>query len=172
MKTSLIVLSLFFGLNAIAQKDAGIKTLLDSKSAFVFPQTVQKITAVAKVKPGIKKNEVYGTEHEWTTPSGLVITAYTDNNTISDIFLSAKNDAAIVSGLPYDLVFNKTEIADCEKKFTGYVLYNKGYVDTGNGKTEYKLVYQKNDLYIYLVFDKKGLLKGISLTHFDLDAVN
>jgi hypothetical protein len=171
MKKIITVLFLFFSITAIAQKDAGIKKLLDSKSEFIIPQTVQKITAAVKVKPSIKKGEVLGTEYEWTTPA-VVITTYTDNNNVTDIFLSPKNDTAIVSGLPYNLIFNKTEVTDCEKKFTGYSLYHKGYVDIGNGKTEYKLVYQKSDLYFYFIFNQKGLLKSISVTHFDLDAVN
>jgi len=90
MKKTIIVLSLFFSITAIAQKDAGIKKLLDSKTEFILPQTVQKITATTNVKPAIKKGEVLRTEYEWTTPA-VVITTYTDNNKVTDIFLSVKN---------------------------------------------------------------------------------
>ena len=157
---------------AIAQKDAGIKKLLNKEAEFILPQTHQTITTTVKVKPSIKKDEVQGTVYEWSTPSGLIITSYTVNDKVVDVFFTVKNDNAVISGLPYQLIFNKTEVTDCEKKFASFELYTKGYVDIGNGTTEYKLVYKKDDRFIYFFFNQKGLLKGISLTDFDLDAAN
>jgi hypothetical protein len=62
--------------NCIAQKDAGIKTLLSKSGAMPLPIPVKKINEALKVKPIVTNDEMFGDDYTWNPVSGLSFSGF------------------------------------------------------------------------------------------------
>lgn len=170
MKTTafrLILLFQIFPLFSFAQKNAGLKTLLNKNAEFIFPQTPDKISAILGVKTVFYEDANELPYAKWLTKSGLELyCSLWEDNSITEMFFIITDDQPIqVEGLPFNLVMNRTTPQQCTLKFSRYKI-NKEKLDEGS---EYpggiRLVFKKGDRFITLLFDKKNLLKFLSITN-------
>ena len=160
---SLIVTFLFLTLNAFSQGNAGLKSLLDKNSEFIFPQTVNSITQALNVKPVILKNADDEEYVEWHTRSGLVLSCAHKPKAIQNIYFEIPDDASlIIDGLPFGLVMNKTTLKECLYKFRKYGIKDQSkYGGRFSGGS--RIYFKKGDHYATLFFDGNHLLKLLNL---------
>lgn len=170
MKTTafrLILLLQLSPLFSFAQKDAGLKTLLNKNAEFIFPQTPDKISAILGVKTVFYEDANEQPYAKWLTKSGLELyCSLWEDNSITEMFFIITDDQPIeVEGLPFNLVINRTTPQQCTLKFNRYKI-KKEKLDEGS---EYpggiRLFFKKGDRFITLLFDKKNLLKFLSITN-------
>ncbi len=163
---TLIILSQLLFLTTYAQKDAGIGMLLNKNAEFIFPQTADKISAALNVKAKITDNENDGERYaEWITKSGLgVYTTIGNKNMINEIWFDIPEDKfLIISGLPYHLTLNQTTVQETLVKFKKNKVKKTTpeMYDALKGGT--KLEVKVGNRYVTLLFDRKNLLKSVSI---------
>lgn len=169
MKPFTIIITVLFqlvSLNAFSQKTAGLNSLLDRNSEFVFPQTPDTMSSALKTKTVFYEDANDEKYAKWITPSGLELYSSLGNkNTINEMsFDIADNKTVIVEGLPFGLAMNKTTLQESKAKFSKYGAKTE---KLGEG-TEFpggsKLTFKKGKHYTNLFFDNKNLLKSLYLT--------
>lgn len=172
MKTKAFTLCILFQLllaTAFAQKNAGLNTLLDKNAEFILPQTTDKISAALRTKAIITDNENDGERYaEWITSSGLgVYTNIGDKKTVNDIWFSIPDDRnIIISGLPFNLVLNKTTIDEAMAKFKKYNVKKSKFSDGSFYSNGTKLLFKKGRHYVTLSYNDQNLLKSLSIMRF------
>ncbi|SHG28767.1 hypothetical protein SAMN02787073_3902 [Chryseobacterium vrystaatense] len=174
MKPLTLVLTVLFqllSLTAFAQKNAGLNSLLDKNSEFIFPQTPDKISSVLKTKTQYYEDANEEKYAKWVQPSGLELyCSLGENNNINEMSFEITDDHfVIVDGLPFGLVINKTTLKESAAKFSKY----GGSTEKLGRGTEYeggaKLTFKKGKHYAILIFDSKDLLKSLYLTTQRID---
>ena len=170
MKTTAFRLTLLFQLLALfsfAQKNAGLKSLLNKNSEFIFPQTPDKISAILSVKTVFYEDANEEPYAKWLTHSGLELyCSLGEDKSITEMFFIIADDQPIeVEGLPFNLVMNRTTPQQSVLKFSRYKI-KKEKLDEGS---EYpggiRLFFKKDDRFITLLFDRENLLKFLSITN-------
>jgi len=175
MKAKAFALVILFQLllaTTFAQKSAELGALLNKNAEFIFPQTTEKIAAVLGVKTIIRNNENDGERYaEWITPSGLGVYTNVDyKNTVKEIWFSIPDDKfLIVSGLPYNLILNKTTVQETLVKFSKYKVKKTkpNLYSTLEGGT--KLEAKIGERYVTLFFDSKNVLNSIYILRSFID---
>lgn len=175
---SFLLLAVFIlGSNAMAQKDAGFKTLLTASGEFSLPNTTKNISQKLNSKPGvIKMLDEDGSwdseEYTWTTAAGLIVSTYPDSSGAFDIIWLKASGKQSLSDLPYGLVLNGTTVTECAAKFkTGLVEKRKlNPVDYPGTTSSYLLIIKKGKYYLNLSFDQSQKLEQIIIATFNPDA--
>jgi len=169
MKPLTLILTVFFqliSLTAFSQKTAGLHSLLNKDSEFIFPQTPDKIASALKTKTIFYEDANDEKYAKWITPSGLELySSLGKNNTITEMSFDIPEDKpVIVEGLPFGLVMNKTTLQESAAKFTTYASSAEKLGDGTEFPGGTKLTFKKGKYYTILLFDGKNLLKSIYLT--------
>ncbi|MEH3112477.1 hypothetical protein [Pedobacter terrae] len=156
------LLSLF----AFAQKNARLKTLLSKNQEFIFPQTPEKISAILGVKTVFYEDANEQPYAKWLSKSGLELyCGLQEDKSITEMFFDVPNDQLIViEGLPYNLVMNKTSPQESMLKFSKYKIKKEKIGEDSLYPGGTKLYFKKGDRFITLFYDKKDLLKSLSIT--------
>ncbi|QDW24679.1 hypothetical protein FFJ24_007560 [Pedobacter sp. KBS0701] len=170
MKTTAFRLTLLFQLFALfsfAQKNAGLKTLLNKNSEFIFPQTPDKISAILGVKTVFYEDANEQPYAKWQTTSGLELyCSLGEDKSITEMFFNIADDQPIeVEGMPFNLVMNKTTPQQSALKFSRYKIKKEKLDEDGEYPGGIRLFFKKDDHFITLLFDKKNLLKFLSITN-------
>lgn len=76
-----------------------------------------------------------------------------------------EDQAIVVNGLPYNLSMNKTSSRECMLKFSEYKITKEKLGDDSLYPGGLKLRFKKGDRFITLLFDRKNLLKFLSITN-------
>lgn len=155
-----------FSISAFSQNKANLNSLLDKNSEFIFPQTQENISKVLQVKPvisGDANDEKYA---YWHTKSGLELYCSLENDQrINEMFFDIPDDKFIVvSGLPYDLIMNKTTSQEVKSKFSKYQPKSEKLDDGSSFSGGSKLTLKKGSHYLTLFFDNKDVLKFLGIT--------
>ena len=170
MKTTAFRLTLLFQLLALfsfAQKNAGLKTLLNKNSEFIFPQTADKISAILGVKTVFYEDANEEPYAKWLTTSGLELyCSLGEDKSITEMFFIIADDQPIeVEGLPFNLVMNRTTPQQSALKFSRYKIKKEKLDEDGEYPGGIRLFFKKGDRFITLLFDRKNLLKFLSITN-------
>ena len=152
--------------SAFSQNTAGINSLLDKNSEFIFPQTVQKIEAALNTKTVYYEDANEEKYAKWLTKSGLELyTSLGKNNAINEIFFDIPEDKPlIVAGLPFNLVMNKTTLEESKAKFNEYTVKIQRMEEGNTFPRGSKLTFKRGKHYATLTFDSNNLLRFLSLT--------
>ncbi|GAA4181181.1 MULTISPECIES: hypothetical protein [Sphingobacterium] len=169
MMIKTLTLNMFFLLltmSVFSQNHAGIKSLLNKDSEFIFPQTVQKIEAALNAKTVYYEDANEEKYAKWLTNSGLELyTSLGKGNTINEIFFDIPEDQAlVVEGLPFNLVMNKTTLKESAAKFSKYAAKTQKMEEGSTFPGGSKLTFKKGKHYATLIFDNKNLLRFLGLT--------
>lgn len=169
IKPSILVLAVLFqllSLTAFSQKTAGLNSLLNKNSEFIFPQTVQSISTALKVKATFYEDANEEKYAKWVTKSGLELyCSLGQNKTINEMSFDIPDDkVVVVSGLPFNLTMNKTTLQESIKKFSTYGAKTQKLDDGSSFPGGSKLVFKKGKHYTTLLFDSRSLLKSLSIT--------
>ncbi|RLJ80813.1 hypothetical protein [Pedobacter alluvionis] len=170
MKTTafrLILLFQIFPLFCFAQKNAGLKALLNKNAEFIFPQTPDKISAILGVKTIFYEDANEQPYAKWLTRSGLELyCSLGDDKSIEEMFFIIPEDQPIeVEGLPFNLVMNRTTPQQSTLKFSRYKIKKEKLGEDGEYPGGMKLFFKRGDRFITLLFDRKNLLKFLSITN-------
>lgn len=174
MKIKALTVTVLFQLLTLvvlAQNDAGLNTLLNKKSEFIFPQTPDKISAALNVKTVFYEDANEEQYAKWLTKSGLELyCSLGENKRINEMFFDIPDDKfLIVAGLPFNLIMNKTTLQQSVIKFSSYKVSKEklgaGSLFSGGAKLSFK----KEKHYVTLLFDHKNLLKSLSITPDRID---
>lgn len=175
MKPKAFALVILFQLllaTTFAQKNAGLGTLLNKNAEFIFPQTTEKISHALNVKAVVTENENDGAQNvEWITKSGLgVYTTIGDQKAINEIWFSVPDDKfLIVSGLPYNLILNKTTVQETLAKFNKYKVKKTKPNLYGTLEGGTKLEVKIGARYVTLFFDSKNVLNSLYILRSFID---
>ncbi|MCJ8155089.1 hypothetical protein MKJ01_15075 [Chryseobacterium sp. SSA4.19] len=178
MKSSTLVLALLFqfiSLTVFSQKNAGLGSLLNKNSEFIFPQTTESISSVLKEEPDFYEDANEEKYVRWVTPSGLQLYCSLDaSKNINEMFFTIPDDKfVILQGLPYKLTMNKTTLQECVAKFRSYGAKTQKLGEDTEYSGGSKLTFKKESRYTVLLFDHKNLLKAMQLVTQLIDpAVN
>lgn len=169
MKSFTLILTLVFQLisiNAFSQKSAGLNSLLNKDSEFIFPQTTDKISKVLRAETVFYEDANEEKYAKWLTPSGLELYSNLGkNNTVNEIFFDIPdNKFLIVEGLPFGLAMNKTTLQESKTKFSKHGVKVQKLGDDSEYSGGSKLTFKKGTRYATLLFDNKNLLKFVSIT--------
>lgn len=168
MKAQTLILTLFFqlvSLTVFSQKNAELNTLLNKNAEFIFPQTVENISSVLKVRPDFYEDANEEKYAKWSTKSGLQLyCSLDDSNRINEMFFDIPdNKFVIVKGLPYGLAINKTTLQESNAKFSKYGVKKQTLGEDTEYPSGSKLIFKKGSHYTVLLFDSKNLLKALQL---------
>jgi len=178
MNTTAFRLSLLFQLLALfafAQKNAGLKNLLNKNSEFVFPQTPDRVSAALGVKTIFSKDANEQPYANWATKFGLELycSLGEDKNINEMFFIIPEENLTEVEGLPFNLVMNRTTPEQSAIKFSRYKIKKEKLGEDGQFPGGRRLTFKKENRFITLLFDRKNLLKFLSITTGLIDpAVN
>lgn len=166
MKPLSLVLALFLSVTAFSQKTAGLHSLLDKNSEFIFPQTPDKISTALQAKTIFYEDTNEEKYAKWMTKSGVELySSLGRNNIIDEMFFDIPDDQfLIVEGLPYNLTVNKTTLQESQARFKTYGADTQKLGEDSLFSGGSKLTFKKGKHYTTLVFDSKNLLKSISIT--------
>lgn len=169
MKPLTLVLTVLFqllSLTAFSQKIAGLNSLLNKDSEFIFPQTPDKISAALKTKTIFYEDSNDEKYTKWLTPSGLELYASLgkDNSITEMSFDIVDNKSVAVSGLPFGLAINKTTLQESAVTFSKYGSETEKLGQDTEFPGGSKLTFKKGKHYAILLFDSKNLLKSLYLT--------
>ena len=156
MKTTafrLILLFQILPLFSFAQKNAGLKTLLNKNAEFIFPQTPDKISAILGVKTVFYEDANDQPYAKWLTKSGLELyCSLWEDKSITEMFFIIANDQPIeVEGLPFNLVMNRTTPQQSALKFSRYKIKKEKLDEDGEYPGGIRLVFKKGDRFITLL---------------------
>ena len=103
---------------------------------------------------------------KWLTKSGLELYCnLKEDKTITEMFFIVADDQPIeVAGLPFNLVMNKTSPQESMLKFSKYKIRKEKLGEGSLYPRGLKLYFKKSDRFITLLFDRKNLLKSLSIT--------
>jgi len=169
MTLKTLTLNMFFlllTLSAFSQNNAGLNSLLNKNSEFIFPQTAQKIETALNTKTIYYEDANEEKYAKWLTKSGLELYASLGkNNAINEIFFDIPDDKPlIVTGLPFDLGINKTTLEESTAKFSKYAA-KKQKMEAGSTFPDgTRLTFKKGKHYATLIFDSNDLLRFLGLT--------
>lgn len=157
----------FLALFSFAQQNAGLKTLLDKKQEFIFPQTPEKISAILGVKTVFYEDANEEPYASWLAKSGLELyCSLKEDKSIDEMFFNIKDDRTIVvEGLPFNLVMNRTTPQQIMLKFSRYKIMKEKLDEDAEYAGGIRLFFKKGDRFITLLFDRKNLLKFLSITN-------
>ncbi|WP_316801774.1 hypothetical protein [Pedobacter nototheniae] len=153
-------------LAALAQKNAGLNTLLNKNTEFIFPQTPDKISAALNAKTVFYEDANEEQYAKWLTKSGLELyCSLGKDKSINEMFFDIPDDKfLVVSGLPFGLSMNKTTLQQGVANFTKYKAKKVKLGDDSTFSGGTKLTFKKEKHYVTLLFDSKNLLKSLSIT--------
>lgn len=163
---TLNILFLLLTFSAFSQNNAGLNSLLNKNSEFIFPQTAQKIETALNTKTIYYEDANEEKYAKWLTKSGLELYASLGkNNAINEIFFDIPDDKPlIVAGLPFDLVINKTTLEESTAKLSKYAARKQKMEEGSTFPDGTRLTFKKGKHYATLIFDKNNLLRFLSLT--------
>jgi len=163
---TLNILFLLLTFSAFSQNNAGLNSLLNKNSEFIFPQTAQKIETALNTKTIYYEDANEEKYAKWLTKSGLELYASLGkNNAINEIFFDIPDDKPlIVAGLPFDLVINKTTLEESTAKFSKYAARKQKMEEGSTFPDGTRLTFKTGKHYATLIFDKNNLLRFLSLT--------
>ncbi|WP_326983351.1 hypothetical protein VUJ46_02040 [Chryseobacterium sp. MYb264] len=157
-------------ISVFSQNNANLSTLLDKNSEFILPQTQENISKVLKIKPEISVDANEEKYASWRTKSGLELYSSLGNGKINEIFFDIPDDQfIIVSGLPYQLTINKTTAQEVKATFAKYNPKSEKLGEDSSFSGGSKLTVKKGKNYLTLLFDRKNLLKSLSITESIID---
>lgn len=169
---ALAILFQFLSLTAFSQKTAGLNSLLDKNTEFIFPQTPNKISKALHTETIFYEDANEEKYAKWITKSGLELySGLGKNNAINEMFFDIPDDQSqTIAGLPYNLVLNKTTLEEAMMKFKKFgAKVNKLRADSEfSGGSE--LIFKSGKHYSTLSFDDKNLLKSLKITTELIDA--
>jgi hypothetical protein len=170
MKTTAFRLTLLFQLLALfsfAQKNAGLKALLTNNSEFIFPQTPDKISAILGVKTVFYEDANEQPYAKWLTKSGLELyCSLGEDKSITEMFFIVAEDQPVeIEGLPFNLVMNRTSPQQSTLKFSRYKIKKEKLDEDSQYPGGIRLFFKKGERFITLLFDRKNLLKFLSITN-------
>jgi len=178
-KFSLLLLAIVvLTFKAIAQKDAGLQSLLNANSELSLPGSVKNVSQKLNSKPGITKmpEEEGGgwgnNEYTWNTAAGLVVTTYPDSSGAFNIIWLKASGKQVLSGLPYGLVLHGTTVDECAAKFKNGLVEKRKLnpTDYPGTTSSYLLIIKKGKYYLNLSFDQSLKLEQIIIAIFNPDA--
>lgn len=151
---------------AFSQKTAGLNSLLDKNSEFVFPQTTDKISKALNVKTIFYEDANEEKYAKWPMKTGLELyCSLGKDNTVNEMFFATSdNKSLVVEGLPFGLVLNKSTLQDSKIRFSKYNPKTQKLGADSEFPGGSKLVFKKGKHYATLLFDSKNLLKSLGLT--------
>jgi len=169
MKTTAFRLTLIFQLLTLfsfAQKNAQLKALLNKNSDFVFPQTPDRVSAALGVKTIFYEDANEQPYAKWITKSGLELycSLGEDKNINEMFFIIPEENFTEVGGLPFNLVMNRTTPEQSAIKFSRYKVKKEKLGEDGQFPGGRRLTFKKENRFITLLFDRKNLLKFLSIT--------
>jgi hypothetical protein len=169
MSTTAYRITLLFQLLTLfssAQQNAELKTLLNKNQEFIFPQTPEKISAILGVKTVFYEDANDETYASWLTKSGLELyCTVKEDKSIEEMFFNIAEDRLIVvEGLPFNLVMNSTTSQQAMLKFSKNKIKKEKIGEDSLYPGGMKLYFKNRDRYITLLFDRKNLLKSLSIT--------
>lgn len=169
IKQRTFTLTLFFlllSIVAFSQKNAGLNSLLNKNSEFIFPQTVNNISTVLKVKTIFYEDANEEKYAKWFTASGLELyCSLGKNKHINEMSFDIPDDKfLIIEGLPFGLSMNKTTLQESKGKFSKYGAKTQKLGEDSLFSGGSKLTFKKGNHYTTLLFDSKNLLKSLSIT--------
>ncbi len=174
--TFFLTITLLITLSIFAQKDAGVKTLLDKNGAIQFPIAVNSITKKLNTTPTITNDELAdGDVYAWELKSGLSIHTLVNKEGVKkaeDISMASKSKKKL-TGLPYDLAFYITTLQQCKTKFKAYSPKTTNLYDAEpDGKhSGYRMTFKRGSRYFFLVFDGDKLA-SMTIASYNIDAAN
>lgn len=176
------VIALLLAVSCLAQKDAGVRFLLNKYGGFNLPVPASWITQKLKTSPSISKDELAGIDvYTWTLKSGLKIVSMVENTkakaNTKDIYFHGDSSKTVLSGLPLGLTLYGSTLKQCLAKFKRYKpvkteLWDDTEFWTGDKTTTppngYRLSFRdKGGLYYHLYFDEQ-LLKSITIATYTM----
>lgn len=169
IKPFTLALALFFqflSFTAFSQKTAGLNSLLDKNTEFIFPQTPEKISKTLQIETVFYEDANEEKYAKWLTKSGVELySSLGKDNTINEMFFEVPDHKdMVISGLPYGLVMNKTTLENAKVQFRK----NEAKVQKLGNDSEFpggaKLIFKNGKRFTTLFFDGKNLLKSIRIT--------
>lgn len=162
----LAILFQLLSLTAFAQKTAGLNSLLDKNTEFVFPQTPDRISKALNTKT-IFYEDANGEKYaKWPTKSGLELySGLGKNSVINEMYFDVSDHKVmVIGGLPYGLVMNKTTLDGAKTQFkkNGAKVQKLGADSEFPGGSQ--LVFKKEKHFTTLLFDAENLLRALSIT--------
>ncbi|GGH03365.1 hypothetical protein [Pedobacter zeae] len=175
MKTIVFRLTLLFQLLApfsFAQRNAGLKALLNKNSEFIFPQTPDKVSTALGVKTVFYEDANDQPYAKWVTKSGMELySPLGEDKNINEIFFVIPEDIVVeVEDLPFNLVMNRTTSKQSAIKFRREKIRRENLGEDTMFPKGTKLSFKKGKRIITLMFDSKSLLKSLSITTDFIDA--
>ena len=163
---TVIIIFQLVTLVASAQKDAGLNILLNKNSEFIFPQTPDKISAILNTKTVFYEDANEEQYAKWLTKSGLELyCSLGKDKRINEMFFNIPDDKfLVISGLPFNLIMNKTTVQQGVIKFSNYKVKKEKLGEDSLFSGGAKLTFKKEKHYVTLLFDQKNLLKSLSIT--------
>ncbi|MEO5912227.1 MAG: hypothetical protein ABIP95_15170 [Pelobium sp.] len=176
MKIKTLTVTVLFQLltlAALAQKNAGLSTLLNKNSEFIFPQTPDKISAALNAKAIFYEDANEEQYARWLTKSGLQLyCSLGENERINEMSFDVPDDKfVIVAGLPFGLTMNKTTVQQCMTKFSSFNVKKEKLGEESVFIGGAKLTFKNKNNYCTMLFDNKSLLKFLSFTPYLIDPV-
>lgn len=164
---SLTLLFQFSALFSFAQQKANLKTLLNKNQEFIFPQTPEKISAILGVKTVFYEDANEQPYAKWLSKSGLELyCSLKEDRSITEMFFDIPEDRPIVvAGLPFNLVMNGTTPQQIILKFSRYKIRKEKLDEDAEYPGGLRLFFKKGNHFITLLFDRKNLLKFLSITN-------
>ncbi|MDR2234839.1 MAG: hypothetical protein LBE92_01835 [Chryseobacterium sp.] len=174
MKPLTLILTVVFqlvSLTAFSQKTAGLNSLLNKNSEFIFPQTPEKMAAALKTKTDFYEDANDEKYAKWMTKSGLELyCSLGKNNAINEMFFDIPdNRSLVIEGLPFGLALNKTTLQEAKTKFSSNGAKTQPLGEDSEFSGGSKLTFKKGERYVTLLFDSKSLLKSVGITQELID---
>lgn len=169
IKPLTLVLTIIFQLcsiTAFSQKTAGLNSLLDKNSEFVFPQTTEKISKILHVKTVFYEDANDQKYAKWITKSGLELyCSLGKNDVVNEMFFDIPDDKVlVVENLPYGLALNKSTLQEAKGRFSRYGAQSQTLGKGSMYPDGAQLTFKKGKYYTTLLFDNKNLLRSVGIT--------
>ncbi len=170
---------LFSSTITVAQKDAGLKNLLTKDKVIQLPTNISAISKKLNFKARIQKTVDVPGGSWWDLSSGVRVSTFVESKKESinliDFFLYKDYDTTVISGLPYNLIFNKTTFEACRNIFENDLVVvsekEDGTLEVKKMKAllkeedgTYRFTFKRGKLYGWLRFNEKNILTFIRLS--------
>jgi len=153
--------------NIIISEYGGIQSLIKNGD-FVLPTNTFIVSTNLKKAASIESDEYEGDIYIWKLDNGIVLsTNPSSDGEINYISINCENNS-VISGLPYDLTFNKTTLQESQTKFEKNTPQKLPTYENGN-QNGYWLKFKKDKYWVYLSFNKSSILYSILLATFEID---
>ena len=104
---------------------------------------------------------------KWLTKSGLELyCSLGEDKSITEMFFIVAEDQPVeIEGLPFNLVMNRTSPQQSTLKFSRYKIKKEKLDEDSQYPGGIRLFFKKGERFITLLFDRKNLLKFLSITN-------